>query len=251
MVAWLHGPLILKNRYLVDTSGFIVEFDAAPGEQFLLFGDIISMVLLPTAPPREMQQKPLVVLSGTVSSAVSTSLTKVFFIHVYQELINFLEWDYLRVSDHTKITICAAINLRRFNGNTNTPARTHVLIRGYFDDYDLDLETKHLMFLKIIVESLEIQCGPNVSGQVHRCSTLLSTPSTSSSLEEDGLGSGYDINEVDTSLPFPPSIRRAPLTLTPNGPRRPDAAAIALSSSTPSESDAASPLKPSKRTCTE
>ncbi|KAN0120452.1 hypothetical protein V8E52_004279 [Russula decolorans] len=184
MVPWFHGPLILENRYLVDTSGFIIEFDAAVcvntfkesmkcklrldnicrycftpgsscpvvatvlfarllpdfsdrvretnftklGEQFLLFGDIISMVLLPTAPPHKMQQKPLVVLSGTVSSAVSTSLTKVFFIHAYQELTNFLEWDYLRVSDHTKITIRAAINLRRFNGNTDAPARTHVLI---------------------------------------------------------------------------------------------------------------------------
>jgi hypothetical protein len=29
MVPWFHGPLILENRYLVDTSGFIVEFDAA------------------------------------------------------------------------------------------------------------------------------------------------------------------------------------------------------------------------------
>jgi hypothetical protein len=29
MVPWFHGPLVLENRYLVDTSGFIIEFDAA------------------------------------------------------------------------------------------------------------------------------------------------------------------------------------------------------------------------------
>jgi len=162
--------------------------------------------LAQTAPSHEIQQNPQVVLAGTVS--LSNDQCKLFFFHAHQELTNFLDWDY--IADQTKIPVRTAINVRKFEGEPDVPSeRSHVIIRGQFDDYLLDPHTKRVRLLMIMVESFEVLCGPCSSNQemhvppVHRrnvsTSSLLSTPATPSSLDED-----WDIGTVDEYYPFAP-----------------------------------------------
>ena len=131
-----------------------------------------------------MLQNPQVVLAGTVS--VSHDRYKMFYFNAFQEILNFLDWEY--VANQTKINVRAAINVRSFEGDPGLDiprVGSHVIVRGQFDDYLLDSRTKYITILKIIVDSFEVLCTRPCTCNVPMPSE--SAPSSSSSLEDDNL----------------------------------------------------------------
>jgi hypothetical protein len=73
------------------------------------------MVNVPMAPLHKMQQRSLVMHAGMTT--ILYNLTKVFYPHTYQELTNFLDWDYIAQANQTKIVVCTTIDVRRFKGD--------------------------------------------------------------------------------------------------------------------------------------
>lgn len=108
----------------------------------------------------------------------------IFYVAAYQQLENFEDWNYVATPSEkeTQILVRVAIDPKRFRGPGDPnapPERSHVFVRGYFDDYTVDKVTKHLTILTIIVESYELLCD-------RPCIPPTSiTPAPSPSLAED------------------------------------------------------------------
>jgi hypothetical protein len=155
------------------------------------------MVRVPTAPLCEMHQRPTVELAGTIK--ISNNETKAFYFDAHQDLRNFVgfRWNYDAHADQTKIPVRAAINPRYFQGGLNVPPMgSHVFVRGIFDNYFLNSETKQLSHVMIIVDSIEILYEPRTG----RLEALPSTPGalSASSFEDDQDG-GWEDEILDVS----------------------------------------------------
>jgi hypothetical protein len=127
---------------------------------------------LDPAHPLEMEQRPIAVVSGTVTFSDTDS--DYFHFCASQSLTLFDGWNYAKHTKATSILVCAAVNRRQIK-QALPSVGTYVIVEGYFDDYFFD-PTNKLGQLTIIVWSLEEQCAvrPRVA--------LQSTPSMSSNL---------------------------------------------------------------------
>jgi len=138
----------------------------------------------------------MVELGGTTLALPSKKETNTFYFTAYQELFNFRDWNYAATPiNQTEILVRAAIDRKRFRGDPSAPPeKSHVFVRGYFDNYNIDRVTKHLTVLTIIVESIDVLCT--------RACAPLST-SVLSSISEDSEDWTSVDSEIDMYSPCP------------------------------------------------